>query len=213
MSNDTITLNVQTRKTGKGNSRALRNNKVIPAVVYGSKTDNINLSIDELSVTRYSAQGYENAIFKLQSDDKKLDGLSVLMKEVTVHPVHQRPEHVDFFALDMSSEVRVHVEIKFEGKAVGVAEDGGVFQILLRDIEVECLPKDIPDSLTVNITNLALNEALHISDLTLPTGVKATASEDLAIANVIQSKAEEEATPAEGAATADAPAAEGEKKE
>lgn len=220
MSNETITLEAINRKNGRGNSRRLRMKKNIPAIVYGPKIDNTSCGIEEKMVVKYSSRKYENAIFKLKSDDKVLNGLSVLMKEVTYHPVNRRPVHIDFYALNMSDKVKVTVEVRIEGKAKGVSEEGGVLNILLRDIEVECLPTSIPEFLTADVSELAMGETLHISDLKLPEGVESTSANNLALANVTAPKEEkvEEAAPAaegEAAAATDAAAApaEGEKKE
>ena len=208
MSTETITLSVKARKPGKAASRALRREKMVPAIVYGSKLENQMTSIDELSVTRYSGRGHENSIFKLNSDNPKLNGVSVLMKDISVHPVTRRPEHVDFYAVDMTATVKVSVEINFEGKPKGVVEEGGLLQILLRNVEVECLPTDIPESLTADVSGLALNDVLHISDLNLPSGVKSTAQEDLALASVTQQKQADEPKAEEAAPAADAAPAE-----
>lgn len=212
MATDSITLNVKSRKIGKGTSRSLRNEKLIPAMIYGSDVNNHPLCIDELSVERYSRQGFENSIFTLNSENKDVNGKSVLMKTVDVHPVTRRPLHVDFYALDMKATVKVSVEIEFNGTPKGVKEDGGLLQIVNRSVEVECLPNDIPEKLTVDITGLGLNEALHSSNLELADGVKLTATEDITLVSVTSPKAETEETPAEEAAEGEAAAAEPEKK-
>lgn len=208
MATQSINLQVQKRATGKGSARELRGNKAVPAIIYGSKVKNQPLSVPESHVVKYSGHGQENTIFKLQSDVAELNGVSVLMKKVDVHPVTRRPIHVDLFALDMTAEIRVNVELKFEGRPRGVAEEGGILQILLRAIEVECLPTNIPEFITADVSNLGLNEALHISDLQMPNGVKATSSGDLALASVTVMRDEEPAaapavaTDAAAAATA-----------
>lgn len=216
MSADNITLKVEKRTPGKGQSRSLRTEKMIPAVLYGAKVEkNYNLCIDELSVERFSGQGHENSIFSLESDEKEVNGLSVLMKEVTVHPVTRRPEHVDFYALDMSASVKVSVEINLVGKPKGVADEGGVLQVVRRTLEVECMPNKIPDNIEVDISNMALNDTLHISDMKLPDGVVAVDAGELTIANVTTAQAEEPETTeaAEGEAALAAEAAPTEKSE
>lgn len=205
MSTETITLNVQARQNGKGQSRNLRNQKLIPAIVYGQKVDNASVSIDELSVERYSAQGFDNEIFELKSEDKNLNGLSVIMKDVDVHPVTRRPMHVDFYALDMTAKIKVDVEVNLNGKPKGVTESGGVLQIIARNVEVECLPKDIPSSIEVDISGLDINQTLHVSNLQLPNGVVAVTAGELAIANVTAPAAEKADSEDEAAATAEAP--------
>src|SRR5690606_5106587 len=130
----------------------------------------------------------------------------------------RRPLHFDFLAIDMNKEVTVMVEIKFEGRAEGTRE-GGALQPLMRQLEVECLPEKIPEFITIDVTPLHNGQSIHLSEITLPEGVKATATEDLAIVTCNVIKEEEVApaapaadvAPAEGAAAPAAPAADAKK--
>jgi ribosomal protein L25 (general stress protein Ctc) len=105
-----IDLTVEPRATGKSVSRALRNDRKIPGVIYGA-LDNANVSIYEGDIVRYNVRNYENALFNLKSTDKKTDGKVVLIKEVIVHPVTRRPQHVDFFALDLTKAVAFSLKL------------------------------------------------------------------------------------------------------
>lgn len=203
MGTNRFDLNVEVRNTGKGNSRGLRSNKKIPAVVYGALKNNVNVALDENTVRRFSATSFENALFNLKSNESSLNNIVVLMKDVSVHPVTRRPLHVDLFALDLKKAVRVSIEIKVEGKPVGIA-DGGLLNVVNRTIEIECLPTAIPESVVVDVSALGVGDALHVSDLTLPAGVKLISSADLTIAVV--NMAEEESLTPTPAATADAAA-------
>jgi large subunit ribosomal protein L25 len=201
-------LTVEARETGKHNSRALRRDRKVPAVVYGA-TEPKNLYIDESSVVRFNVRAYENALFNLKSSDSKVNNIVVLMKDVVVHPVTRRPQHVDLFALDLKKAVRVAVEIKLEGKPIGISE-GGLLNVVNRQVEIECLPTEIPESITADISSLGVGDALHVSDLKMPAGVKLISSPELTVA-VVNLFVEEvvaaptaEAAPAAGAA---APAA------
>ncbi|MBX7232209.1 MAG: 50S ribosomal protein L25 [Bdellovibrionales bacterium] len=198
-----FTIQVSKRQTGKHNSRALRRDAKVPAVVYGPKTVPLSFNLTEQDAVRYSKHGFENAIFTLESSEKDLNGLKVLRKETTIHPATRRPIHMDFFALDMTQAVRVHVELRFEGKSLGVSE-GGVFSAARRDVEIECLPTEIPEYFTVDITNLGLNQSLHVSDASIPSHFKLITSshETIATCAVVE---EVVATPA--ATDAAAPAA------
>lgn len=166
-----IEIPVEPRSIGKALNNKLRKEGGIPGVVYNSKIGPTNLSLPERSVFKYLGQAYENTIFTLKSSDKKLDNLKVLFKEKSVHPLTRKLWHIDFFAVDMNKAVRVRVEVKFEGKPIGLTE-GGMFQAVLRDLEIEVLPDKIPDSLTVDISNLGVHDSLHASDVQLPDGVK-----------------------------------------
>jgi large subunit ribosomal protein L25 len=201
-----IDLNVEPRTTGKSVSRALRNDRKVPGVIYGA-LENANVSIYEGDILRYNVRSYENALFNLKSTDKKTDGKVVLIKEVIVHPVTRRPQHVDFFALDLTKAVRVFVEVKLEGKPLGLAE-GGLLNVVNRQIEIECLPTDIPDNISADISAMGLGDALHVYDLKVPAGLKIISGTELTIA-VVNAQEEETAKPATEAAAAGAAPASG----
>lgn len=201
-----IELSVEPRTTGKHFSRALRNEKKVPAIIYGSG-ENCNVFVPEKDIVKFNVRAYENALFNLKSSDKKANGRVVLMKQVDVHPLSRRPQHVDFFALDLTKTVRVNVEIKLEGKPIGLAE-GGLLNVVNRQIEVECLPTEIPENITADISGLGLGDALHVSDLKIPGNIKVISGAELTIAVVNLFVEEAVETPAAAAAaTGDAAAA------
>ncbi len=197
-------LNIEMRETGKSNSRALRVSRKIPAVVYGAGTESAqNISIDESSVVRFNVRAYENALFNLKSKESKLNNVVVLMKEVVVHPVTRRPQHVDLFALDMKKAVRVSIEIRLEGKPAGIA-DGGLLNVVNRQLEIECLPTEIPENITADISHLGVGDALHASELKIPAGIKVLSPADMTIAVVNLFVEEVVAAPTADAAAAPA---------
>jgi large subunit ribosomal protein L25 len=204
-----LEFNVETRTTGKHWSRGLRRDKSVPAIVYGPKVKNANISVLESDVVKYDKQKYDNAIFVLKSKDSQLNGLKVLKKSIDIHPVSRRPVHLDFFALDLTQTVRVFVEIRFEGKSIGVKE-GGILNTVKREVEVECLPTQIPQFLSLDITNLGILESIHASELKTPEGVKLITlpTETLCTVVVVE---EEVAAPVAVAAAVEgaAPAADG----
>jgi large subunit ribosomal protein L25 len=203
-------LSVEARNTGKHFSRRSRVNKKIPAIVYGS-VENKNVQIDENTLIKFNTRAYENALYSLKSDDSKLNGVVVLMKDIQVHPVTRRPQHADLFALDLKKPIRVSVEVRFEGKPIGIA-DGGLLNVVNRSVDIECLPTAIPDNFTMDISDLGVGDAKHVSDLQIPAGTKLLSSPDqtLAVCNLFVEEviaapvAAAEAAPAAGAA---APAA------
>ncbi len=182
MAQQELSIEVNSRIAGKKVS-SLRKNKIVPAVVYGPKIENIVISLNESDAVRYNKHGFENAIFTLKSQDQALNGLKVLKKHVTIHPVSRRPVHFDFFAPDMTKSVRVSVELRFEGKAIGTTE-GGIFNAVRRDIEVECLPTQIPDFIAVDVSGIGLDGSLHVSDIQIPEGLKLVTSIEETIATV-----------------------------
>lgn len=209
MSKQRIELTVATRETGRANSRELRVNKMVPGVIYGAM-ENQNVSVHVNDILKYNTRAYENALLNLKSSDSKLNGKVALIKSVQVNPLSRRPEHVDFFALDLNKPVRVSVEIKIEGKAIGIAE-GGLLNIVMRSVEVECLPTAIPDFLTLDVSNLGVGDSLHASELTMPAGVKLISRPEVTIAAVVEQEEEVVAAPVAAAAAAPAAAAAGAK--
>lgn len=209
--NEKIELKVMTRETGKHHSRQNRLKQLIPAVLYGPKAKPINLLMDELTVTRYQGRKFESTIFGLITDNDQIAKTQVLIKDVQVHPVSRRPQHVDLYAVDMTKAIRVSVGIRFEGKALGLAS-GGLLQLLLRELDIECLPTDIPEEFVADVSHLDVGDALHVSDLTAPTGVKIISAQTLTIATVnilaeeavavVAATPEAAAAPAAGAAAA-----------
>ncbi|MBL7557361.1 MAG: 50S ribosomal protein L25 [Bdellovibrionaceae bacterium] len=196
-------LSVEPRGNGKHNNRALRKSMKVPAVIYGAVA-NVNVSIAENDVIKYNSRKFDNALFTLKSSIKDADGKVVLFKSVDIHPLTRRPVHADLYALDLTKAVRVSIEIKTEGKPAGIS-DGGLLSIVNRQVEIEVLPTDIPESLTVDVSHLGVGESVHVSDLKLPAGVKMISAADLTLAVV--TTIEEEAAAAPAAATPAAGAA------
>ena len=203
-----LNLDVETRSPMKNASKKLQRVGRTPAVVYGLKIKNLYLSIKVNAAVKYSGSQFDNKIFTLQSKDKKIQGLKVLKKDAVFHRVSRRPVHIDFLALDMSKKVRVTVEVKFSGKAKGVKESGGVFNALKRNVEVECLPDEIPGFFEIDISDLELNASYHVSDIKIPSNIKLVTRSEEALCAVIEAQEEiaattateaEEATSAEAA--------------
>lgn len=203
-----IELTVEPRQAGRAGARGLRVNKMVPGVIYGGALENTTISLHVNDVLKYNARAYENALLNIKSSDEKLNGKVALIKDVTVHPLTRRPEHIDLFALDLNKPVRVSVEVRIEGKAIGLSE-GGLLNIVVRQIEVECLPTAIPDAITVDVTNLGVGDSLHVSDIAVPAGVKFITRPEVTIAAVVEQEEEVVAAPvaAAPAAGAAAPAA------
>lgn len=197
-----IELNVESREGGRAEARALRTRKMVPAVIYGS-VEPLHVAIHENDVIKYNSRAFENALMNLKSTDSKLGGKVALFKEVAVNPLTRRPEHVDLFAIDINKPIRVSVEIKVEGKAIGLSE-GGLLNVVSRQIEVECLPTAIPESIVVDVTNLNVGDAIHASELTMPEGVKMISRPEITIAAVVEFKEEAAAAPTAEAAAAPA---------
>jgi large subunit ribosomal protein L25 len=202
MSQHRFELTVEPRQPGKATSRGLRLTRRVPAVVYGSVKSSA-ITLDEGAVRKYNVRAFENALFTLKSKDSTLNNVVVLMKAVNVHPLSRNPQHVDLFALDLKKTVRISLEVRVEGKAVGIA-DGGLLNVVNRQIEIECLPTEIPDALVVDVSGLGIGDSIHVSDLKLPDGVKLISSPDMTVAVVNMQEDEVVAAPTADAAAAPA---------
>lgn len=190
--NISLEFTVYSRELKTLTNNQLREKQLIPAIVYGHGQKNINLSVDIKSVIKYVKKEYENKIFTFKSNDKTLNNLKVLKKDISYHKVSKKPLHMDFLSLDMSKNVRVNVEINFIGKAKGVKESGGIFNIIRRDIEIECLPAEIPNSFSIDISSLDINQNFHVADLKIPTTAKLITSPKESLCAVNEMEQEEE---------------------
>ncbi len=179
-------------ETGKNANRRLRASEMIPAVVYGggAGTTPIRVSPKEIVTILKSASG-ENTLFDIEVGGKRR---RVILKDFQVQPVTGRLLHADFYevALDKALQVRVHVEIL--GIPTGVKVEGGILDFITRELEVECLPTEIPDKISVDVSDLALGKHIRVSQLTFPDKVKCLTDPDVVIAHVVAPRAEVEET-------------------
>lgn len=205
MAREQIEIPVTARQIGKHNSRMSRTAGRVPGVVYGPKTEPVNVLADEIMIRKYQGRKFESVIFNLKSDNSKLNKVAVILRDIQFHPVTRRPLHIDFYAPDMTKPVRVSIELRLEGKPLGLSE-GGVLEHIVRDIEIEVLPAEIPEFLPVDVSNMGLGDALHVSDVQVPKGVRIISLPTLTIATVAVPK-EETITPVAAAATPEAGAA------
>jgi large subunit ribosomal protein L25 len=168
-----IALTAQVReKAGKGVARGLRRNKMVPAVLY-SHGKSTPISMGDKDVTKVlNTEGGEHALINLKLEGAKdaADRLA-LIKDYQTDPRSGKLMHVDLMEVAMNEKVKVQVAVHVTGNAIGVKE-GGIFQYGLRHLEVECLPGQIPDAIQVDITELKINESLHVRDINAGEGVK-----------------------------------------
>ena len=160
---------------------------------------------EEKLIKKFHGRKFESTLFTLKTDVSGLDKVVVLLRDIQVHPVTRRPVHVDFYALDMASNVVVSIGLRFEGKPVGLS-DGGVLELIVREVDVECKPNEIPEEIVVDVSGMNVGDALHVSDLKAPAGVKFMSQSTLTLATCVVPK-EEAATPVAAAAAEAAPAA------
>lgn len=193
---------------GKGGAHKLRKAGGIPAVVYGPGSPPRNLSLNPHTMRLQREQYGLSHIYDVVVDGK--DRFKALIKSLQRDAVTRVVEHVDLYAVDMKKPIRVSVRLDLVGKPAG-AIDGGILTQLLRRVEVLCLPGDVPQAITLDVSAMQLNDTLHLSDIPLPSGVKVTSQQNEAVARVAAAK--EEAAPvaveavAEGEAAAEGAAA------
>ena len=202
-----IVVAAQSRtETGKNVNRRLRTRGLIPGTVYGSSKESISVAVSPVEITAIlrSASG-ENTLFDLDLEGRRR---KVILKEFQLEPVKGSILHADFYevALDKVLEVRVHVEL--QGTPVGVKVQGGIVDFVTRELEVACLPADIPERIVVDITALELGKHIRVSDLQLPAKVKVLTEPGVVVVHVVAPRAEEVAATAEAAPEAAAGAAE-----
>lgn len=189
----TIELHVEKRpEIGKNEARRARVNGKIPAVVYGSKKPTVPISVDRKALSdAFRAGAGENAIFllKLAGTDQ---ARHVMIKELQQDPVSRRPLHIDFVRIEMTTKIRVKVSVEVVGVAAGVKTEGGILDFVTREIEVECLPGNIPKTLPVDVTALAIGDAFRVSDLAAPEGVTVMDDAEKVIVHVTHPTAEKE---------------------
>jgi large subunit ribosomal protein L25 len=176
-------------ETGKGPNRRLRVRGLIPGIVYGGGKKAVSVAVSPREITDIlrSASG-ENTLFDIEIGGKRR---KVILKEFQREPVNGQLLHADFFevALDKPIEVSVHIEL--QGTPIGVKNQGGLLDFITRELEVECLPTDIPDKITVDVSGLELNRHLRVSEVTLPSEkITLLTDADVVIAHVVTPRAD-----------------------
>ena len=161
---------------GKNASRRLRREGMIPAILYGGDASNVPLTLRKQDVFMIlRSDTGENTVFQVSFDSEIRD---VMIKELQRDPVTDEILHADFVHIAMDKVIRVSVPVVSVGEAVGVKAEGGFVDFITREIEVECLPKDIPEHIEIDISGLHLRQSLKAEDITLPEGMKLLTSSD-----------------------------------
>jgi len=155
---------------GKNAARRLRKDGKVPAVLYGEGTASVPLTLVKKDVFAIlKSETGENTIFKVAFDDRLQD---VMFKELQVEPSSDRLVHADLIQISMDKAIRVEVPFLLQGDPVGVKTEGGFVDFMTREVEIECLPKDIPENIKVDIGGLHLHQSLKVADVAAPEGVK-----------------------------------------
>ena len=172
-----IILQAQPREgSGKSKNRLLRRTGFIPAVVYAQGKKSESLMVGASDFVRLIHQHHIESVvltLRLKDDsDRKHKDMACLVKEIQYDTVKGDIIHVDFNEISLTKAIKVNVSIVAKGEPVGVKQDGGVLEHLLWEIEVECLPTQIPEKIEADVTNLKIGDTIHVKDITPPAGVK-----------------------------------------
>ena len=204
----TVNIRVNERKTaGKGAARAERRAGLIPGVIYGEKKEPVMFSISALDLDAQLRQsGFWTRQFEIEVGKNKYHAIC---QDIQTHPITDRPIHIDFLRVSANTELQIEVPVMYENElAAPGLKNGGVLNAIYRSIEVMCKPKDIPETLLVDLTGLEMGDVVKLGDVKFPAGVKPVEDLDTTIAAIAAPAAEEvEEAPAPAADAAAAPAA------
>jgi len=203
-----ITIAAEPRSTrGKNEARRLRAAGSAPAVVYGTGKDAVAVAVNPKEMVRIlrSKTGH-NTIFHLAIKDG--ENTPVMIVDWQRDPVKDTILHIDMKRIDLTVRLVVKVPVHTVGEPEGVKLQGGLHEVITREIEVECLPNEIPDELTIDVSKLTMGQAVRASDVPLPGSVRLVSPPEAVISHIVAMKAEEVAAPVPGAEVAPAAVAE-----
>lgn len=188
-----IELKANVRKTtGNGPAGVLRREGKIPAVLYGPKTEPVLLSVNTGDFEEVLKKGnVSQVLLNLIIQNGKDYSKSVIIKELQQHPVSQAFLHIDFYEVDMKRKVKVNVPVVATGISKGV-ELGGVVQIVRHELEVLCLPGDIPEEIVIDVTDLDMGDSVHVEEIPLEGDAEIQAEVNFTVLTILSPKVEEE---------------------
>lgn len=181
---ETVEVPVEARQAGnKRDAGRLRRDGKLPGVVYGRGTDGFAVQVDNLELRRRVGHLEGSHLLRLKSEAGAVDGKLVLIKQIQYNPVTHAIAHMDFYEVDVSRKITLMVGLNFVGRPEGVIH-GGVLQPIMRELEVECLPLDIPAEIEVDVSALEIGHSLKAADITLPPNV-VNSTPDLTLVSVL----------------------------
>jgi large subunit ribosomal protein L25 len=200
-------------ETGRSAVRKLKARGIIPAVIYGGKDkpQPLQVSARDINTILSHASG-ENILVELEIEGEK-SGRTALLQEIQHSPVGGSVLHLDFHAVSMDEKIEADVPVEAIGVANGVKNFGGLLEQSLRSLTIECLPRDLPDRITVDVSALNIGDSIHVRDMQLPSGVVAKVQSDLTAFSVLAPVVEEEPVEVAAEAAAAGPEVIKEKKE
>jgi len=208
------TLTAQTRETaGRSAVNKIKQQGLVPAVIYGGKEAPVKLTLNAREIGNLlSHTTSEHVLVDLEiADGGKKSNRLALIQEVQHHPLKRTVLHVDFHAVKADEKLHAQIPVETTGEAAGVKNFGGILEINLHSVEVECLPKDLPEIIVIDVSALGVGDAIHIKDLQLPEGVTVRGDDELTVVRVAPPTVE--IAPAAGAEAAAGPEVLKEKKD
>jgi len=183
-------LNVEPRvRIGKGGSRKVRRDGLVPAVVYGKGMEALNLRVDPKALQQAVAtEAGWNTLITLKGDGP-FDGKVVILKDLQIDAIRRDVQHVDFQAIDLNKKIAVMVPVHVIGKSAG-EKAGGSLQLIRHELEVLCLPINIPTAIEIDVAALEIGSVIHVEDVVLPEGSEAPHDVNFTILTVIGRKAD-----------------------
>jgi large subunit ribosomal protein L25 len=181
--------------TGKGAARKLRAQGKVPGIVYGKGMEAVSVSVEPKSLlAAIAGEGGRNNLITLNGGS--LNGSMVIVSELQRDALKGVPVHVDFHKISLTDKIRVQVPVSMKGTAVGVRE-GGLLDVVMHSLSIECLPTAIPEHLDVDVTQLTIGHSIHVGDLKLPAGIRVLDDSKASIVSVLgRAKEEAPAAPA-----------------
>lgn len=181
---------------GKGAARRLRQQRMIPAIVYGGSAGQVPVTINSLELAKVLGTGAgENVLITLLLVGDGERTIPVILKELQRDPVRGGPLHADFLEISMKRRIRVQIPIQLMGEPIGVRNKGGFMEQHLRDVSIECLPGVIPKQITVEVTDLDVGDSVHVRDLPVPEDVRVVDDPARAVVSVLILRAVVEEAP------------------
>jgi len=190
---DIIVVNAVSRESGTSNeARRLRREGKLPAVVYGGDKDSIAVTLEPRELLKIlKSDSGQNTVFEVKIGDKGAAEI-VMVFDYQVDPIRHHLTHADLVRISMDKAIEVSVHLVFTGEPLGVKNDGGVLDQAMREVMVECLPTDIPESLEVDVSELEIGDSVRVVDIKLPPNVKMLIDEDTTLASVVPPVSEED---------------------
>ncbi len=211
-------IEVKTRQQfGTNANKRLRMEGLIPGIVYGQGKESIPIAVDPRRIKEIlSSDSGGNTIFRLQmSEGEQVFKLDMMLRDIQVDPVSDDLLHVDFMRLDMSVAIQVKVPVELIGTAIGVKTQGGRLDFIHRELNIECMPVDIPDSIEIDVNEMEIGDSVRVKDLVKDEKLTFLDSDDMVMLVLSQPKLVEEDEPEDELAEGEEPAegAEGETAE